>query len=649
MRKRILFMENDVDFIDVHASVFENAGYQVEKAYSLEEAKALLAERYFHLAIFDIRMLDDDDPKDISGLLLAQAKEYGRLPKLILTGYPQNYDHVRQALSVNADGTQPAVNFLGKSEGVKVFIEAVGRAFEQHVRVNWDLVITSGERAPVGFVQLVGAMFPNDASDLLAERADELEGLFRALFFREDAIRIERVLWRRGGRVAVAVFPFAGERQLDSVVVVCGPNEQVAEESARYREFAPKGHAGTTLVNAHETLHFGANVYALADTDIDHLDALGALWRSGPDKSFNAALQTLFEMTLAEWSKERRIPDERRSLEQVFRERLRLTRECGAGAEHLRERVGLIGRWAHALGCSVEPEGAGLTFAFGGQTYTYADPTLYAERQTRTGRPVLLTYTPGTLTGENVLADANGHTWLTDFADAGLAPPLWNFVSLEAAVRFDWAEPCRLVWLHAMEECLLGDEFLRLNAGDVEPPLKRPLRTIQTIRRLASKLVGKDALAYHLGILFNALRRIADINPALPHKTSDFTRYTHLLMSAAMTAEHLKEAGAKASEEGVRVDEDNRAVWVDGSRVDLRGRSYQLMLGFYENAGRVCTRRQIAEQFLRERYDETDVTQVNRLNTAISRLRFRVEDDPENPRFIITEPGGYRLSIRGKG
>jgi DNA-binding winged helix-turn-helix (wHTH) protein len=297
----------------------------------------------------------------------------------------------------------------------------------------------------------------------------------------------------------------------------------------------------------------------------------------------------------------------------------------------------------------VESEGEKLTFSFSGQSFTYADPTLYAECQTKLGQPVLMTYTPGTLTGENVLADANGHTWLTDFADAGLAPLLWDFVSLEAAVRFDWVEPCRLLWLHEMEKRLLGDEFLRLNTGELEQPLKQPVRAIQTIRRLAPKLVGKDMLPYHLGILFHALRRIADINLALPHKPSEVARYAHILMSAAMTAHYLKEVGARVLEEGIRIDKENRTVWVNGSKVNLRGRLYQLLLGFYENANRICTRRQITEQFLGDRYDKTDFTQVNRLNTAISRLRERIEDNPDHPRFIITEPDGYRFATRDKG
>jgi len=638
-------MDNNVRFLDVHTKLLEIAGYNVSKAYTLEEAKELLNDQSIHLAIFDIRMNDDDDEKDISGLLLAQEKEYSNLPKIILTGYP-DYHYVRKALGIPADGTPAAVDFLGKAEGTEALLNAVGRAFEQHVRLNWNLLIATDERHPITFPQLVSAISPDIAPDLLLERAEELEGLFRSLFFREEMIKIERVLWQHGGRVAVTVFPFAKDRGLDSLLVVCGSNARISEEARLYREFAPQTHASTVLVKTHETTHFGANSYALADTDIDRVDALGKLWSAGSDKLFNTALQTLFEMTLVEWSKERRISAERRTLDQVYRERLGLTAEHEVGVEQFRERVKSIVRWIPTLGDKIELEGTKLTFGFGGQSFTYADPTLYFDRPTKYGQPVLLTYTPGTLTGENILADANGHTWLTDFAEAGLAPLLWNFVSLEAAIRFDWVESSKLQWLHGMERCLLNGEFLRLDTSEVEPPLKKPARAIKAIRRLAARVVGKDTLPYHLGILSHALRRIADVNPALPHKRSELLRYAHILMSAAMISRHLKEAGKRSAEAGIRIDKENRTVWVDGAKVPLRGRTYELLLGFYENANRLCPRRQIIEQFLGEKYDESDASQVNRLNTAISRLRERIEEDPYHPRYIITEPGGgYRLVI----
>jgi len=177
----------------------------------------------------------------------------------------------------------------------------------------------------------------------------------------------------------------------------------------------------------------------------------------------------------------------------------------------------------------------------------------------------------------------------------------------------------------------------------VEPPLRKPLKAIRAIRLHASRVTGKDVLPYHLGVLFHALRRIADINPAHPHRQSEVLRYAHILMSAAMISHHLKETGTRTSERGIRIDEENRAVWVNGEKVPVKGRLYQILLGLYRNAGRLCTRQKIVEEFLGERYDENDKSQEGRLNTAISRLRERIGEDPDDPRFIVTESGGYRL------
>jgi DNA-binding response OmpR family regulator len=45
-----------------------------------------------------------------------------------------------------------------------------------------------------------------------------------------------------------------------------------------------------------------------------------------------------------------------------------------------------------------------------------------------------------------------------------------------------------------------------------------------------------------------------------------------------------------------------------------------------------------------EKYDESDNSQAARLNMAISRLREKVEGASGRPRYLITEPGGYRLA-----
>src|SRR5207244_12113668 len=99
----------------------------------------------------------------------------------------------------------------------------------------------------------------------------------------------------------------------------------------------------------------------------------------------------------------------------------------------------------------------------------------------------------------------HGRTWLTDFADAGLAPVLWTFVTLEALIRFDWVESGDLRLLHDMEQCLVQSPFLQIDTRDLEPSLRKPARAIQTLRRLAAHLVEDDPAPYYFGLLFQAV------------------------------------------------------------------------------------------------------------------------------------------------
>jgi hypothetical protein len=262
----------------------------------------------------------------------------------------------------------------------------------------------------------------------------------------------------------------------------------------------------------------------------------------------------------------------------------------------------------------------------------------------------LLINTPGALSGDNILTDKNERAWLTDFAEAGLAPLLWNFVELEAAIRFDWVETDKLQWLHDLEQYLVESEFSKLDASDVEAPLRKPLRAIQTLRRLAARAVGKELFSYQMGILFQAARRLADFNPSARLMPGELARLTHALIASAMICGQLAQgqqptdAQESAGSVGLWIDDENYRVWIDGRHVSLTGQGYELLNYLYKYANQVRTRRDIVEEVFRQKYDETDESQTRRLNTAIRRLRERIESDPERPCYLRTEPGrGYRL------
>jgi hypothetical protein len=94
---------------------------------------------------------------------------------------------------------------------------------------------------------------------------------------------------------------------------------------------------------------------------------------------------------------------------------------------------------------------------------------------------------------------------------------------------------------------------------------------------------------------------------------------------------------------GVRIDVDSGEVWVDGEHsVTLTELEYRALLLFYGRMGQLCDKYQIVEAVWGDDYiDEVDDARIEKL---ISRLRKKIEPDPNTPKYIQTVRGrGYKL------
>ena len=90
----------------------------------------------------------------------------------------------------------------------------------------------------------------------------------------------------------------------------------------------------------------------------------------------------------------------------------------------------------------------------------------------------------------------------------------------------------------------------------------------------------------------------------------------------------------------LKVDLPRRLVFLRGQEVDLTPTEYDIMRVLVQHAGRVLTHRQI----LREVWGVPYETETHLLRVNVSNLRRKIEPDPNQPRYVITEPGvGYRL------
>jgi two-component system KDP operon response regulator KdpE len=90
------------------------------------------------------------------------------------------------------------------------------------------------------------------------------------------------------------------------------------------------------------------------------------------------------------------------------------------------------------------------------------------------------------------------------------------------------------------------------------------------------------------------------------------------------------------------VDLLNRAVRVAGETVKLTPTEYGLLRFFVQHAGRILTHGQI----LREVWGPNSDQETNYLRVYITGLRKKIEENPQMPELITTEPGvGYRLRV----
>lgn len=637
----ILIVDNDELFAEGCAEFLESAGYRVRTVSDLESAGRALAAGDVHLAILDLRLVNDLDEQDVSGLSLARSSDPS-VPKIILTSY-QRWEDVRAALGPT-DSSQPAaVSFVAKQEGLDVLLSHVRRVLEFFAAHNWRLEIEWRARDRVSLLGLIG---PDLEPAELAARADELEDLFRLLFQRQAHVRVERLLWDFGRRIALSCFVFEEGRRPETYLVVCGPKREVSEEAQLFDEFAPKaaGSPATLLEESRATTHYAANRYTLLGAHLEDLRRLEDLYREGPEKSFQLAVRNLFTQTLASWSQGRFAVGRRTPLRLIFNRQLGIRPKqptYAISGERLRELIEHLS----AVGIDVTKLGGRLSFDLPGGLYSYADPSRPLSGAANVGHDALLVNVPGELSGRSILVDKGERTWVTDFAQAGLAPLFWSLAELEAVVRFDWVDVSRLEWLHQMERQLVFGDFIKLQPTEVEPSLRKPMRAIQAIRQLTKKPEGRDTRSYHLAILLYAAKRLKALRLGPNLLPPELSGPAHLLLAAAMIYERL-EAKTDVTASGIRLDKSKGEVWVDGRRLLLRGHSYKLLCNFYDHPNQLRTRQQLVEEVFGERYDETDFSQISRLNTAIHRLRKQLEADPENPRYLLTEQrGGYRLVL----
>lgn len=93
---------------------------------------------------------------------------------------------------------------------------------------------------------------------------------------------------------------------------------------------------------------------------------------------------------------------------------------------------------------------------------------------------------------------------------------------------------------------------------------------------------------------------------------------------------------------GIRLNEETHRVYVDGREVELTNKEYELLLFFMLNVDLVFSREQLYERI----WGWDAMGDSATVAVHINRLRKKIEQDPANPRYIVSVWGaGYRFNL----
>jgi two-component system KDP operon response regulator KdpE len=111
---------------------------------------------------------------------------------------------------------------------------------------------------------------------------------------------------------------------------------------------------------------------------------------------------------------------------------------------------------------------------------------------------------------------------------------------------------------------------------------------------------------------------------------------------ATLRRQPVSERDVRVLEAGdFRIDLDSHTATQGGQELRLTPKEFDLMVHFVKNAGKVLTHRALLGAVWGGDYTE----QPEYLRVFIGQLRKKIEPDPSNPRYILTEPWiGYRFN-----
>jgi len=539
----ILIVENEAHVREATRLRLETKGYRVFAAETASQAQHILEREQIYLAIIDVRLQDDNDPNDVSGLDLA-AELSPAVPKIILTGF-QTPELIRRALIGYLKQLAPAQDVIAKQKGPQKLLEAVERVFASEVydQINFSLHIRyeggltlRGLLAPL----LEGSAGINDLAEV------EVEELLRRLFRRESEIELHYLPPGHGGTSVALVKPiYYHGLEGSPIVVKFGPIEQIDKEISAYRNHVEPFvfRHSTVLVGQPVRTHRLAGCKLLfVGCSVDRPQDFNTFYRDRnvSDDKLQQVIRNIFTQSCGIWYQGKQgWRESDGSLCQAMAQQLSLDlaserSELKVTLNHLLDSKSLH----HVI---LERKGSqSLRVQVDGTEKELPNPLfVLSQLRDRLPAPAFAAITHGDLNGRNLFVDETGCVWLIDFYRTGWGPALRDAAELESAVKFELIHNTNLPALLAFEDALATpatfSERLALPRRASDKEFQRALVAIQAIRQAAQGIAGRECTAeYYALLLFYALKMMTWKGVSPIDRQRQPVRRRHALYSAAL-------------------------------------------------------------------------------------------------------------------
>lgn len=519
---RILMVENDRRVRESYKVLLRYWGYF--PVFAVGEGKALIKDavakaRKFHclLALIDLRLLDDSDEEDTSGLALTE--ELGPVRSIILSGYPTQRI-LRELLDKHKD-----IPFLSKADAPEKIKQTLDHEAGKICAVKRGLQISPRELleqiTQTTFKSLVEE-YPDQVGDILAQLLPEaksltIDRLDSSLFssYASDVPRPQSVVLK------------VYEGDYEPVIVKLARSPKIEVEVDRYERFISRKVGGNfaAKLERHANLwDIGGALYTyIGDFDVK---TFSSYFEKHPIEDIRECLDTFFTVS---WGRhyERRQPQDNISLFDLYGE---------VWGDWYTKRVKDF-----AMRDVWQENGMAKWLELPNPIEWFK--CHIAENREQDASIVETTQkaiTHGDLHGDNLLIDSRKNAWVIDFERSGEGHALQDFIELESDIinRLE-AHAENISSYYQMCLTVARQAFIKpLEEREMQSPdpgIRKALQTISVLRSLAVKCTGiRDARQYLLGLLFNTLFR-ATINNSERHRE----RQTRALMLAGIFCHRL--------------------------------------------------------------------------------------------------------------